>query len=45
VSWNSATDNPDNTLLATAGSWQLKYDHHQVPIVKLRCNSPFAQNP
>ena len=45
VSWNSATDNPDNTLLATAGSWQLKYDHHQVPIVKLRCNSPFAVNP
>jgi len=45
VSWASANDNPDNTLLATAGSWALKYDHHQIPIVKMTVNTPFAVNP
>ena len=45
VSWNSATDNPTNADLSTAGNWQLKYDARQIPIVRLDCNSPFAANP
>jgi hypothetical protein len=39
------TDNPDNTTLSTAGSWALKYDHRQIPIVKMVVNTPFAQTP
>jgi hypothetical protein len=39
------TDNPNNTVLSTAGSWALKYDHRQIPIVKLTVNSPYAANP
>jgi len=38
-------DNPNNTVLSTAGSWQLKYDHRQIPVVRLDCNTPFAVNP
>jgi len=38
-------DNPTNTDLSTAGSWELKYDHHQIPIVKMVVNTPFAQTP
>jgi hypothetical protein len=45
VSWTSATDNPANTDLSTAGNWTLKYDHRQVPIVRLNVNTPFAVNP
>ena len=45
VSWNSATDNPDNTALGTAGNYLLKYDHRQIPLVKLVVNSPYAVNP
>lgn len=45
VSWTSATDNPTNAQLATAGNWTLKYDHHQIPIVKMLVNAPFAVNP
>jgi hypothetical protein len=31
--------------LSTAGSWALKYDHRQIPIVKMVVNTPFAQTP
>jgi len=41
----TGTDNPDNTTLSTAGSWALKYDHRQIPIVKMVVNTPFAQTP
>jgi hypothetical protein len=41
----AGADNPDNTTLATAGSWALKYDHHQIPLVKLTVNTPFSANP
>jgi hypothetical protein len=39
------TDNPTNTVLSTAGSWALKYDHRQIPVVKIQVNSPFSANP
>lgn len=45
VSYASATDNPDNTLLATAGTWSVKYDHRFIPIVELMVNTPFSTNP
>ena len=41
----AGADNPENTTLATAGSWALKYDHHQIPLVKLTVNTPFSANP
>jgi hypothetical protein len=41
----TGTDNPDNTVLSTPGSWALKYDHRQIPVVKLEVNSAFAANP
>jgi hypothetical protein len=41
----AGADNPTNTVLSTAASWALKYDHHQIPIVKILCNSPFSANP
>jgi hypothetical protein len=41
----TGTDNPTNTVLSTAGSWALKYDHRQIPVVKLEVNSAFAANP
>jgi hypothetical protein len=44
VSYKGA-DNPTNTVLATAGSWDLKYDHRQIPVVKLVVNSPYSANP
>ena len=45
VSYAASGDNPDNTVLKTAGSWALKYDHREIPLVKLVVNSPFAVNP
>lgn len=44
VSWAGA-DNPTNTLLSTPASWTLKYDHRQIPIVRLDVNTPFSANP
>jgi hypothetical protein len=44
VSYKGA-DNPNNTVLATAGSWELKYDARQIPIVKLMVNTPYSANP
>ena len=41
----TGTDNPDNTTLSTAGSWALKYDPRQIPIVKMVVNTPFAATP
>jgi len=41
----TGVDNPDNTVLSTAGSWTLKYDARQIPIVKMICNTPFSANP
>jgi hypothetical protein len=39
------TDNPTNTVLSTPASWELKYSHQQIPVVRLDVNSPFAVNP
>jgi len=41
----AGADNPTNTVLSTPASWVLKYDHRQIPVVRLDCNSPFAVNP
>lgn len=41
----SGADNPTNSVLATAGNWTLKYDHRQIPVVKMVVNTPFAVNP
>jgi len=41
----SGPDNPTNTDLSTAGSWALKYDARQIPIVKMVVNTPFAATP
>ena len=41
----AGVDNPTNTVLSTPASWTLKYDHRQIPVVRLDCNSPFAANP
>lgn len=41
----TGTDNPDNTVLSTAGSWALKYDHRQIPVILLKVNTPFSANP
>jgi hypothetical protein len=38
-------DNPTNAVLSTAGSWALKYDHRQIPVVCLKVNSPYSANP
>ena len=46
VGWDSSTDNPTNTELATPGNWKLAYDDSRlIPLVKIVCNSPFAANP
>ena len=38
-------NNPDNTVLATAGSWGLAYtDRRMVDVVRLRVNTPFSAN-
>lgn len=39
------TDNPDEATLATPGSWELKYPHQQIPVVRMWVNSAYAQNP
>jgi len=44
VSYKGA-DNPDNVELAKAANWELKYDHRQIPVVKLVVNCPYAANP
>ena len=41
VSWNSATDNPTNAQLATAGNWTLKYDARLLPVAALKTMNPF----
>jgi hypothetical protein len=41
----AGADNPDNAVLASAASWALKYDHRQIPIVKMMVNTPYAANP
>lgn len=44
VSWKGS-DNPDDAALATAANWELKYQHQNIPVVKLVVNSPFSANP
>ena len=54
TSWKAATDNPTNTLLATAGNWECVYGADDtgnegngtklVPVAKLIVNSPLAAN-
>jgi len=44
VSYTGA-DNPDNLELAKASNWALKYDHRQIPVVKLTVNCPYSTNP
>jgi hypothetical protein len=45
VSWNSSSDNPENSALSTNSNWALRYtDARLVPAVKLMVNSPFAAN-
>ena len=38
--WTSATDNPTNANLATAGNWSATYDIDLIPMVQLTVNSP-----
>jgi hypothetical protein len=38
--WTSASDNPTNGTLATAGNWSATYDIDLVPMVELIVNSP-----
>lgn len=38
--WNSGSDNPTNTGLATSGNWQATYDIDLIPLVQLTVNSP-----
>jgi len=43
TSWVSASDNPTNAQLATAGNWSVAYsDPRLVPVVALTVNSPFG---
>ena len=46
TSWKAASDNPTNTLLETAGNWELAYQTAKlVPIVRLDVNTPLTPNP
>ena len=46
VTWQSGTDNPDNTDYATPGNYGLVYSTSKlVPLVRLSVNSAFAVNP
>ena len=38
--WGSATDNPTNAQLATAGNWTATYDIDLIPMVELIVNTP-----
>jgi Flp pilus assembly protein TadG len=38
--WTSASDNPTNGTLATAGNWSATYDTDLIPMVELIVNSP-----
>ena len=38
--WTSATDNPTNAVLATAGNWSATYDIDLIPMVEVIVNSP-----
>ena len=43
TTWAAATDNPDNTGLATPGNWGLAYSEPRlIPIVQLIVNSPYG---
>jgi hypothetical protein len=38
--WNSNSDNPTNSTLATSGNWAATYNIDLIPIVQLTVNSP-----
>ena len=40
TAWSSASDNPTNANLATAGNWSATYDVDLIPLVQLTVNSP-----
>ena len=41
----TGADNPDNTVLATAGSWSLAYTERKMcDVVRITVNSPYAAN-
>lgn len=41
-SWIAATDNPANAELATAANFSLVWDRKMIPIVQLKCKSPYS---
>jgi hypothetical protein len=38
--WGSASDNPTNAALATAGNWTATYDIDLIPLVEVIVNTP-----
>lgn len=42
TTWVSATDNPENSVLATPANFELLWDRKLIPLVQLKCKSAFS---